>query len=256
MSEPTPYATPWLKLDIDYDNTGLNGVLKPIRLTIHNSLSYDINTRWVLYYTDIPCIEQLSWLIRATPPIVTKYLTEKFTGSVSAEIQTKLDSLIRRFSQIEPLPQPEMGESFVQGVFYTKSPFVPLDSIAITIEMFINKILTELNFLKDLKVEDSTIPDLHSVVVNMCRGSNDFVKYLNRNYEDFFIFLRVFRDLSKYLLMREIKVSVYQIEKEQVTRVKQNLRFGFKKVFPLLQKHHILCIYADALTFLLNRENQ
>jgi len=257
MSQPSSYVTPWLKLDIDYEeNDDEHSSLKPYRLTIHSSLNYNINTRWVLYHSDISCIEQLHWLLRATPPIIKDHLKEKFRGNlVSPGIPTKLGCLIERYKKVEVTQQPSSDASLIHGVYFTKEPFVPADSIPISIESFISKVVSELEDLVKIRVDNIPMQQLPAFTTQTCRNINDFLKFLHRHCEDFYVFLRFFRDLSKYLLVREGRTSVYRLEVEQLNMLKQSLKYAFKNVFTLLHNLEIQCLYYDAIDMLLRHTN-
>lgn len=248
-SGPTPYTSPKLRLEIEYENVSSVQIdYRPFKLTIQSDLNQIINTKWVLYHTDIPCVERLYFLLRATPSVMKKYISERYKEQFKPdEISKKLECLIERFRELKIEPQPLRGGSYVTGVFFTNGEFNPLPAVPYSIKALIDKVIEELGNYKSISFRGLNVYNLGRHVVNIAKDTNDFIKFLHRHCEDLYVFLGFFRELTKSLKMREFKVSSYRLELEHIKIVRQGMRTVFKNAFILLQFKDTKSMYDDAL---------
>lgn len=238
------YSSPPLRLEIEYATFPKDHTLFLYSLTIESNVQYDDCHKWVLYFTDIPTIERLYLLLRTTPKVMKDFFTAKFDRIADLEeITTKLESLIKKYRDVAIFPHPLGYEPQVTGVWYTKGEFVPPPSRTVSISYFVNKIADDLERLKGLKLIDSDCKcKQFRELLFVANETNNFIRFLNRNCEDFLIFLRFFRDLDKYVKVRESKTSLYRLEKEQFSMLKNALRTELKRPFELMNRDHIYTI--------------
>jgi hypothetical protein len=239
------YVSPQLRIEIEYATPENSRVLTPYKLVIESNLRYANEChKWELYLTDIPTIEQLYLTLRLTPKVLKEFFISKFDRiSDLSSATARLDGLIGKYKNITTFPHPLGYEPQVTGVWYTGEEFVPPPSQSVSPDYFISKILSDLDKLKNLEIEETECKCLmNRDLIIAAEELNRYIMFLNRNCEDFLIFLRFFRDLSKYVGTRESKTSLYKLEKEQFTMLKQTLRTELKRPFELMDHEQIRTI--------------
>jgi len=232
--DPYAYKPSSLRLEIEYATfKHTNSDLTPYRLTIESDLQHERPHKWVLYFTDLNTVRQLYLLLLITPKIMKDYLICRLDrlGDLQHH-ETKLNGLINKYKEVLIVPNPDGYEPQINGVWFTKQPFIPPISDEITLSYFQNKMIIDLENLKDVDLETTFCRCLLQNKINeVFRQLNEYIYFLRRVCEDFLVFLRFFGDLEKYSNVRKDKVTLYRLEKDQLQIVKQALRFTLKCYF-------------------------
>lgn len=246
---PRPYKIPDRRLDLEYARVEEDtDVLLIYKLTIQANEVYVPNIKWELYFTDIPTVEKLYWLLRATPLIVKQFVTDS-VGCQNEHFRSKikLKSLIKRYHKLVIRPTPSDYETYVTGTFYVGQSFDAEEAVETTLTYFKNKIIRELAALLNHRLRRMTQLEITRNITRLLKSVNEFFKFLRKNCEDFFIFLRMLRDLTVYATIREKSVPLYDLEKEQLDMMLQSIKTSFKNAFSLLKESDFIEIHSLAI---------
>lgn len=227
----------------DYPNTS-----KLFKITIYNNFNVNPNHRWELYYTDINIVLELSWLLVTTYSTVKNFIKYRFSEETPLiDFKTKLACLIERFRnvQLQTQPSSDVSQHFYR-ILYTAEAFTPGGSVCIPIRLFILKIVDELTKILNISLSDLTLENYQSRINILEKEINDLFIFIRYCYEDFFIFTRMSRGLTRALQLRELSVTMAEIENELIRKLKDSIEKKFKNLFPRLNHHekYEMLVYA------------
>jgi hypothetical protein len=247
------YESPLIKINIEYATFHKsNDLAIPLKLTIETNSDYlDANTRWELYFTDIPAIKQLYWLLRLTPKVVRENFQARLGYTADLEhAENKLNGLIAKFKQIKTCPNPDGYVHWHDRNWFFWTQFTPPSSQLVSIDYFVNKILIDLEIVKSISFENTTcICERFKHLTVLIKETNSYIKFLNRVCEDFLIFLRFFADIDEYAKMRKRQeAKFYNLEMEQYLLLKSRLQKELKDSFEIFSPTEITKLYSKLVS--------
>lgn len=241
------YRTPNVKIDIEFFYDGYEGAcgeLLPHQLTIRNDHPEFKFKRWELLSIDIPFVEQMYWSLKTLAPIAKQYFEAIFghKHDIVSRCELKLRALHKRISSYTIKPRTPQLDSCVFGEHFLKNEFESADNDAWSLSDFVTKIQSIMEDLCKITVQSNDPFCLHISRIN--QFNKDFT-FIRRNAEDFFIFLRFFKDLSLYARNRQElhELSMYKLELAQVRMVNRSLEIEFKKFTHPLTITEICCMF-------------
>lgn len=226
------YVSPCYQVRIGYSRWSkiINGIYQHVRATefsIYNSVSGD--NYWIFYEEDIPYVEQLFWILRMTPPVVRALWLAKLKQDTDAITRhsSKLEMLLKRLnSLVFPTNYPD-HYVFLHKHFYLRQPFTHFNTENYTLHSFRDEYrMTIQSFINyPIFIREMDPPGLCKLFTIF----NDQMSIFRRHQEEFFIFLRLFRDLRNYMLIR--KVTGFSIEEQQIAMLRTSLHSMSKHFF-------------------------
>lgn len=237
--EPDEYNTPNIKLILEYrihmDH------LKPGKLIIYNDHADFKYRRWEFLDIDIPCIRQLMVILKNLFFIMPLYIATTLTGEVSeaSRQRHKLEILIRRLDEINIEPEPEVPLYAMRRQFYIHDRFEPFLTSAYDFRSVINDIKTIIINLIQIDVDIDDVVIKLCTVVDIINYYDKQMRVLIRHYEDFYICIRMLRDIYEYSRsQRNERLNV--LENNAVIGIKENLLFMSEKLYVPFNNNDVL----------------
>lgn len=232
--DPVEYSTPQIKVTTDlhvYRNDGLNK-LKPTRVIIYND---DVNFkyhRWELRDVDIPCVQQLMIIMKNLFFISRMFIITTFTENPTEALRQehKLRALLIKLDNLKIEKASVLLEPTLLRHYYINNRFEPFITHKNDLRTFVNEIKAIiLKILQiDFDIEDTVIRLCN--VVDFINAYHSYMTTLIRHYEDFYVGLRMLRDVFNYSKVRTNE-TLFVIESEEITNLAITLSFLPDKLY-------------------------